>query len=97
MDEPLPWDMIDIGVSKEFLQRERKQALAAVMTPECRTACSECGLLCALQDTADASLSAAEPAAACVQPRNSKGCTGSPPAGQGSFLENRSFALSFAP
>jgi len=72
VDEPLPWDMIDIGVSKEFLQREREQAIAAVMTPECRTACSACGLQCALPDTADASLSARKPAAACVQPAASK-------------------------
>lgn len=67
VDGPLPWDMIDIGVSKEFLQRERERALAAVMTPECRTACSACGLRCALQDTA-ASPPAAEPAPACLHP-----------------------------
>ena len=42
-DELLPWDMMDIGVSKKFLLRERRQAYAGVVTPDCRQGCSGCG------------------------------------------------------
>ena len=42
-EELLPWDMMDIGVSKKFLLRERKQAYAGVVTPDCREGCSGCG------------------------------------------------------
>ena len=42
-DELLPWDMMDIGVSKKFLLRERKQAYAGLVTPDCRQGCSGCG------------------------------------------------------
>ena len=42
-DEILPWDTIDVGVSKKFLLRERKQAYAGVVTPDCRHSCSGCG------------------------------------------------------
>ena len=41
--EVLPWDTIDVGVRKEYLQRERRQAYAEVVTPDCRTNCSGCG------------------------------------------------------
>lgn len=43
-EETLPWDHIDCGVSKEFLIREAKAALAATTTPDCRTRCSACGM-----------------------------------------------------
>ena len=42
-DEVLPWDMIDIGVSKSFLLRERKRAYEEVTTPSCAESCSGCG------------------------------------------------------
>jgi len=42
-DEILPWDTIDVGVSKKFLLRERKQAYAGKITPDCRHGCSGCG------------------------------------------------------
>ena len=42
-DEILPWDTIDVGVSKKFLLRERKQAYAGKVTPDCRHSCSGCG------------------------------------------------------
>ena len=42
-DETLPWDVIDIGVSKEFLIRESKKAAAEQSTPNCREQCSACG------------------------------------------------------
>lgn len=43
LDEILPWDMIDCGVTKEFLLRERKKAYEAKTTPNCREHCSGCG------------------------------------------------------
>lgn len=42
-DEILPWDNIDIGVTKEFLLRERHNAYAEKTTPNCREHCSGCG------------------------------------------------------
>ena len=42
-EELLPWDMIDVGVSKRFLLRERKQAYAGCITPDCRHGCAGCG------------------------------------------------------
>ena len=39
----LPWDFIDIGVSKEFLKREWKRALEEKVTPNCRMQCAGCG------------------------------------------------------
>ena len=42
-EELLPWDMMDIGISKKFLLRERKQAYAGLVTPDCRQGCSGCG------------------------------------------------------
>ena len=41
--EILPWDVIDIGVTKDFLLRERHLALDAVTTPSCKDKCSACG------------------------------------------------------
>ena len=43
LDEVLPWDIIDCGVTKEFLQREYKNALGEKTTPNCREKCSGCG------------------------------------------------------
>jgi radical SAM family uncharacterized protein len=43
LDEVLPWDIIDCGVSKEFLRRERDRAYAENTTPNCREHCSGCG------------------------------------------------------
>ncbi len=43
LDEILPWDFIDIGVSKEFLKREWKNALEEKVTPNCRVKCAGCG------------------------------------------------------
>ena len=41
--ELLPWDMIDVGVTKSFLLRERKQAYRDLVTPDCRHGCAGCG------------------------------------------------------
>ena len=43
LDEVLPWDIIDCGVTKEFLRRERDRAYAEATTPNCREKCSGCG------------------------------------------------------
>ena len=43
VDEILPWDIIDCGVSKEFFLRERERAYEAATTPNCREQCSACG------------------------------------------------------
>ena len=42
-EEILPWDTINVGVSKRFLLCERKQAYAELVTPDCREKCSGCG------------------------------------------------------
>ncbi|MBU1042086.1 MAG: TIGR03960 family B12-binding radical SAM protein [Proteobacteria bacterium] len=42
---PLPWDHLDCGVSKEFLLTERRRALEAKLTEDCRYgACRNCGV-----------------------------------------------------
>ena len=43
VDEILPWDFIDVGVSKEFYKREWERAKSEVVTPNCRMACQGCG------------------------------------------------------
>lgn len=42
-DEILPWQTIDIGVSRDFFLRERALAYESVTTPDCRTKCAGCG------------------------------------------------------
>ncbi|MBE6649903.1 MAG: TIGR03960 family B12-binding radical SAM protein [Ruminococcaceae bacterium] len=44
-DEILPWDIIDIGVTKEFLIRENENAKKGIVTPNCREKCSGCGAM----------------------------------------------------
>lgn len=43
LDEVLPWDIIDCGVTKEFFLRERARAYEGRTTPNCREQCSGCG------------------------------------------------------
>ena len=42
-EEVLPWDPINVGVTKKFLQLERKRAYAETITEDCRHGCSGCG------------------------------------------------------
>lgn len=42
-DEIFPWDVIDIGVSKQFLLHEYKKSQQGMVTPNCRQKCSGCG------------------------------------------------------
>ncbi len=44
-DEILPWDHIDMGVSKAFLKREWQKAIAENTTVFCREGCAGCGIL----------------------------------------------------
>ena len=44
-DEALPWEVIDAGVSKDFLIEEHQRALAGKPTPDCRAGrCGKCGV-----------------------------------------------------
>lgn len=42
-DELLPWDFIDVGVTKTFLWNEYQRAKQETITPNCRQQCSGCG------------------------------------------------------
>ncbi|NTV48961.1 MAG: TIGR03960 family B12-binding radical SAM protein [Geobacteraceae bacterium] len=45
LDEILPWDHLDCGVTREFLLSERELALAEAATKDCRDGnCSNCGV-----------------------------------------------------
>ena len=50
--EILPWDTIDVGVTKKFLLRERNHAYEAKITPDCREGCAGCGANCLLKEVA---------------------------------------------
>ena len=44
-DEPLPWDIVDSGVAKSFLQAEWRQAVAGQTSDDCRNGeCNDCGV-----------------------------------------------------
>ena len=49
-DEVLPWDIIDVGVTKNFLARERHRAYDGEITPDCRHGCAGCGANMLLQE-----------------------------------------------
>ena len=42
-DEVFPWAVPSVGVSRDFLWRERELCYQSVTTPDCRTRCSGCG------------------------------------------------------
>ena len=45
LDQRLPWEHVSPGVSRGFLEREYRRALAAETTPDCtRTSCTGCGI-----------------------------------------------------
>jgi radical SAM superfamily enzyme YgiQ (UPF0313 family) len=45
IDEVLPWDFIDIGVRKDYLNSERERGLAGKYTPPCSVgSCRTCGV-----------------------------------------------------
>lgn len=41
--EILPWDHLDYGIRKAFLEEENKKAHESVTTPHCRQKCAACG------------------------------------------------------
>ena len=43
LDEKLPWENIDCGVSKQYLLRERDNAMNGIVTKDCRKGCNGCG------------------------------------------------------
>lgn len=43
LEEVFPWDFIDIGVKRSFLEREWKRAHEETVTQNCRQKCSGCG------------------------------------------------------
>lgn len=43
-EDKLPWDNIDIGVTKEFLINENEKAKKEMTTPDCKSQCSACGI-----------------------------------------------------
>ena len=43
-EEILPWEIIDPGVSREFLERENEKAKRGELTKNCRDACAGCGM-----------------------------------------------------
>ena len=43
-DEKLPWDLIDYGIDKAFLWREREKGYAVRLTDNCRNSCAGCGI-----------------------------------------------------
>lgn len=44
IEEVLPWDFIDIGVTKEYLLKEFKRAKSQELTKDCRLGCTGCGI-----------------------------------------------------
>lgn len=43
LDEILPWDYIDAGVTKEFLKREWQKAQNEIISENCKVKCQGCG------------------------------------------------------
>lgn len=44
-DEFMPWNVIDMGVTRRHLWHEREQAYRAELSPDCRKQCTGCGAL----------------------------------------------------
>ena len=43
-DEVLPWDFIDIGVNRKYLEAESEKAKKAELTQNCKKGCTGCGV-----------------------------------------------------
>ncbi len=43
-EEVLPWDFIDVGVSKKYLINENEKAKKGELTKDCRKGCTGCGI-----------------------------------------------------
>ena len=44
LDAILPWEVIDIGVTKAFFKKEKEKAYAGQTTPSCKIKCAGCGI-----------------------------------------------------
>ena len=48
LEEVLPWDYLDHGLTKRYLARELRRGVGAKLTPKCAMeTCRACGLACA--------------------------------------------------
>ena len=45
IDEVLPWDTIDVGVTKAYYKKELLKAQSQQVTPDCRNGCTGCGMM----------------------------------------------------
>lgn len=45
VDDVLPWDTVDVGVTKAYYKRELKRAMNEEVTPDCRNGCTGCGMM----------------------------------------------------
>jgi len=45
INEVMPWDHLSTGVSRAYLEREYRNALAGRFTPDCRDQCLSCGIV----------------------------------------------------
>ena len=50
LDELLPWEHMDMGVTRRHLEIERARAYEARLSPDCRKACSGCGAASLLKE-----------------------------------------------
>ena len=48
-NEVMPWDCVDVGVSRKHLWHEREMCYASKLSPDCRKACSGCGAAALLE------------------------------------------------
>ena len=57
LDEPLPWDVVDIGLTTEFMKKEYQRAMAEKITQPCPAVdpCIRCGV-CDPQNVPDNAL-----------------------------------------
>ena len=44
LNAPLPWDHLDMGVTKTYLLQERERSFEGKFTPMCFDGCSRCGV-----------------------------------------------------
>ena len=44
LDELLPWDFVNVGVTKQYFKKEYNRAMQAQTTPSCTKQCNGCGL-----------------------------------------------------
>jgi len=50
LDEVLPWDHIDAGVTKKYLLEDYQASLRGGTRPDCREHCYACGILTAFRE-----------------------------------------------